>query len=337
MEEIGPTAWNRLSGGRPFQSYAWYVWGEKILSDCPPTYILLSRDDREIARAAFWLTRNEPLSVFPPMARALLGRLLQHRPLMICRSPLACTSGVILPESQLRRDALKTIADTALEIARNQHASLVLFDFETAQASQIEWPNGFRCISLNDPGTRLEIRWANFEEYLASLSKNQRKHYKRSVRNANDLGIRVARHSAVSDIPTALELVGKIDRRYGNSPDPWIRRVMEHLHLSGGTWLTAHLGDRLVGSELVLRDGNSHLHTGLGIQDDLPYVYFVLGYEGIRLAIEQGVQTLRWGSGAFEVKQRLGFQPETNDHFVFSGTGILTRWLCRLAAQFGSP
>jgi hypothetical protein len=61
IHEIDARLWNQLSGGRPFQSYDWYVFGEQVMSDCLPIYLLAYDGDTVIARASLWLTRNEPV------------------------------------------------------------------------------------------------------------------------------------------------------------------------------------------------------------------------------------------------------------------------------------
>jgi hypothetical protein len=51
---------------------------------------------------------------------------------------------------------------------------------------------------------------------------------------------------------------------------------------------------------------------------DVPYVYFMLVYESLQMAFERRVRLLRWGSGAYDVKQRLGFSLEDNGSLVFT-------------------
>ena len=52
IHEIDPKAWDHLSDGRPFQSYRWYAYGECVMRDCPPVYLLAYNGDELIARAA---------------------------------------------------------------------------------------------------------------------------------------------------------------------------------------------------------------------------------------------------------------------------------------------
>jgi len=56
-----------------------------------------------------------------------------------------------------------------------------------------------------------------------------------------------------------------------------------------------------------------------------------LGYEGIRLAIEKKKRLLRWGSGAYDLKRRLGFELENNNNALLAGRDFCTRLAIKLA------
>jgi len=97
-----------------------------------------------------------------------------------------------------------------------------------------------------------------------------------------------------------------------------------------GTWLEAHLGDRLVGCLLLLEDGKVQIARLPGLIDEVPYAYFMLLYEAIQEAFEHNIHTLRWGSGAYETKRRLGFELETNNNLVFTSVNPLLRFASRM-------
>ena len=42
IEEIGQEAWDHLDKDRPFASYRWHHFSEKVLADNTPIYIVLS-------------------------------------------------------------------------------------------------------------------------------------------------------------------------------------------------------------------------------------------------------------------------------------------------------
>ncbi len=332
VEAVGQAAWDRLSRDLPFTSFRWYRFGEAVMADCIPVYIILSWQDEVVARATFWVIRNEPLPIAPSLIRSAIQALLRKRPLLICRSPLANVSGLILPDPPLRQSALETLIGVAKEEARKNNASFLLFDYiKEEQIHWSGWPKEFSCLAIPDPGTRMEIIWSDFDQYLAHLSPKVRKHYRQYNREAEGLGIKITRHNDITDIEPALALIQSVERRHRSSPNPWARSILENAKQAGAIWLTARMDDRLIGCELILDDNETHMVTSLGMADDFPHIYFLLGYADIRYAIEKGVRFLRWGSGAFETKRRLGFELEHDNHTVLSGTSRLSQMISRLA------
>ncbi len=335
VQEIGQEAWDRLGGGRAFTSYRWYRFGEAVLSDDTPVYIILSHRGEAVARATFWLTRQEALStISSKIIRGLVQAVIRHWPLLVCRSPLSTTSGLILPDPPLREVALKTIAQVAQEQARRYRASFSIFDYlENHQAEGMAWPDPFVPTMAPDPGTRLAITWPDFESYVRDLSKQMRKSYKRHCRLADELGVVVTPSPRVATpLDEAMVLIRNVERRYNSPPEPWTRRVLEHAHMVDATWMTAEIDGRLVGCELILGDGNTRFLTALGLDYSVQYVYFRLGYADIYCAIEAGIQVLRAGSGAYDVKRRLGFELEYNNYLVFTMNNPAFRWLGRRLA-----
>ena len=120
VAEIGEEAWEHLSRGRPFTSYRWYRFGEKAMAYATPCYVILSHYGEPVARATFWLTPRELIPVRSRLIRWLVGALIRRWPLLICQSPLtssAATSGLTLPETPLREQALVTLAEVGRELA----------------------------------------------------------------------------------------------------------------------------------------------------------------------------------------------------------------------------
>ena len=331
IKEIDARAWDRLSGQLPFQSYNWYTFGERVLFDCLPVYLLVYEENNLVARASMWLIQNEPLPKMPRPVKWIIAALLKRWPLLICRSPLANTSGIIV-EDNLRREAiLATLTQAALEQARQRKASIVLFDFLT-ESEMKEWPLNFVKLKMPSAGTIMRNRWQSLEEFLADGNKKDRQHYKRTLRETDKLGIHLTQHKAVTDIDEALALIRNMENRYSSSHNPWMRAMLENIGMINGTWLEAHINQRLVGCGLILEDQNVQLTTGLGLADNIPYVYFLLIYASLEAAFTKRVDLLRWGSGAYEVKQRLGFELEQNNNSALFGTNQLTRLLTKMAA-----
>ncbi len=322
VHEMEAAIWDRIAGGQPFQSHRWYAYGEHVMADCLPVYLVAWLGDRAVGRATFFLIRNEPLPL-SPWLRGLLQLLLRRWPLLICRSPLSSTSGLILPEPPLRGPALETLLIETRRLARQYGASFVMFDFlEAAQLHWPEWPEDFAPITVPEPGTRMEIVWSSFEEYLDHLSPRARKHYRQHRRAAERKGVTITSQSKVTELEAALRLMRAVERRHRAAPNPWARRMLEEAWRVDALWLAARMDGRLVGCELILADGSTQIVTALGLEAGLPEVYFLLGYADIEYAIQKGMRTLRWGSGAYEAKRRLGFEKEENNHAMVWSRGM---------------
>lgn len=332
VAEIDPEAWDRLSQGRPFASYRWYRYGETVMADTLPVYVLVSQAGEPVARATFWLRTNEPLPISAGPIRTLVEALMARWPLLICQAPLADESGLILPDPPLRDEALARIAEVALEQAERHGASFVAFVYLGPEESRLAgWPVGFAAAELPEPGTCLSLAWPDFESYLRSLPRSARKNYRRNCNRAADQGVEVVSQPTVTDLDEAMRLIGNVEQRHGSPPYPWARAALEHAHMVEATWLAARVGGRLVGCGSVLGEGDARFLKFLGLDYGVSYAYFQLVYAGIRCAIEQGVRVLVGGAGAYETKQRLGFQLVDTNYVAFAGRGPvlgrLGRWL----------
>jgi len=329
IQAIEAQAWNRLSDARPFQSHRWYAFGERVMANCRPTYFLAYDGEELIARAAFWRVPNEPLPNLPPALHTLAASLLRRWPLFICRSPLANATGLILQDDAQRAQVLSALGEAAIAEAGRQGASVAVFDY-LEEHELHGWPSAFQTVTVSDAGTILENRWQSLDDFLASGNKKDRQHYKRTLREARRLGICVTKHTEVPEVEAALTLIRGVDARHNNMPNPWARALLQNLSLAGGTWLEARMGGRLVGGGLLFEDNGAQLTTALGLAANVPYAYFLLVYASLEVAFEKKVRWLRWGSGAYAFKQRLGFVLERNNHAMVAGIGTLTRLACKI-------
>lgn len=253
--------------------------------------------------------------------------------------PLADTSGLILPEEPSLQDAaLRTIAQVAQEQAQRHSVSFLIFDYlEEKETKYTGWPQSFAAITISDPGTYMPIIWKNFDSYVNQLSRKSRKHYRQNCRYAAELGIEITLQPEVADIDRAIALTRNVEKKHRSAPYPWTKSLLESAGMIDAIWVTAMVEDRLVGGELVMNDAGVYCVKALGLDYTVPYVYFILGYADIRYAIEKGARILRWGSGVYDTKRRLGFQLESNNYIVFTGGSPslqrLGHWIAQRAAD----
>jgi len=77
----------------------------------------------------------------------------------------------------------------------------------------------------------------------------------------------------------------------------------------------------------LLEDNGVMLAAALGLAEDVQYSYFSLVYGCLQQAIARRVKTLRLGSGAYDVKRRLGFALEANNHTAIAARSpVLNRF-----------
>jgi predicted N-acyltransferase len=319
-----------------FASYQWYRFGEVVLADDLPIYLILASAGEPVARATFWLKRRETLPISSRWLRRVVAEILGRWPLLACRSPLSSTSGLVFLKPSLRDVALKTIVRHARELAEQFRTSVLLFDY--LDRDDLDWPvwqNDFVTVPDLQPGTYLPLGWSDFESYLSHLDKKQRYNVRRNYRLVADEEIEIRAYRTVADVDSAMELHERVNARYGSPTDPWMRGVMEHAGMVDAVWLAAEKEGRLVGCELMLGDRGSWVVMGLGLDHSVKNVYFALGYEDIRCAIERGGRVLRWGAGTYEVKRRLGFKPESNSNIVFGSRWPALRRFGQLVAERG--
>jgi hypothetical protein len=325
IQEIDPAIWDGIVAGRGFQSHKWYSFGERAMADCPATYLIAWDGDKAIASAALFNVHNEPLPL-PKVARRFMASVLKRRPLLVCRSPLADTSAMLLPGEPERDEALVALTQAAQEQFKKQRCSFLVFDYLlTEQLKYPSWPPGYEPITVSEPGTYMPIEWESFEAYLDAGNKKDRQHYKKTLREAANNGIVLTKHTSVPDVNAALELVENVSIWHGSAPNPWTRGLLENFSMVDGTWLEIHRADKLVGCGAVVRDNRFQLATALGLEDDVPGGYFLLLYAALEDAFLHDVRLVRFGSGAYDVKRRLGFHLEDTNHAMISMAMLTSR------------
>lgn len=332
IQEIDPEIWDRVVAGRGFQSHRWYQFGERAMADSPPTYLLAWEGDKPVASAALFRVQNEPLPL-PAVARRFMASILKRRPLLVCRSPLADTSALLLPGEPLRDEALTVLAKAAREEFKRQRCSFLVFDFLLTEQLRYPWPPGFEPITVSEPGTYMPLEWESFDAYLKAINRKDREQYKNSLREVKENGLVLTKHKTVPDVETALTLIRNVSIWHGSAANPWMRGLLENFSMLDGTWLEIRKDEELVGCGAVVRDNRFQLTTALGLEDDVPSGYFLLLYTALQEAFEHNVRLVRFGSGAYDVKRRFGLHLEDTNHAMVTIAGIRSRPAAKLKSS----
>jgi predicted N-acyltransferase len=337
VAELGEDAWDALSGGRPLSSFRWYRFGEAVLRDCPPTYIVLSHSGEPVARAALWLKRREWVPITSQVVRSGAEHLLYRWPLLTCETPLVSLPGLILPDGPTRSAALETIARASQEFGKRARASFTLFGYVDQQDAQLGgWPKAYSPISYPDEETSLDITWPDFDSCIKHLAKSTRRNYRLHGLKADELGVVITTHPGVLDIDQATTLTHNVNTYHHLGHRPWTRAILENSGLVDSTWIAAHVKDRLVGCCSVIGDRGVLHATLLGLDYSFPesrYVYYQIMYAAVRCAIESGARVLYGGGGAYELKRRLGFTKLPDNYMMVAASTQWLRWLTRGAIR----
>jgi len=333
IQEISPEVWDKVAAGRGFQTHRWYSFGEHVMQDCPPTYLIAWDGDTPIASASLFKIKNEPLPL-PKVARDFMSSVLERRPLLVCRSPLADTSALILPGEPVRDDALAALSQAAQNEFKKQRCSFLVFDFLlTEQLNYASWPASFEPITVSEPGTYMPIIWDSFDGYLEERNNEDRQHYIDSIKKAKENGFILSKRKTVSDVDTAMKLIDNVSVWRGSAPNPWTRSMLENFSMIDGSWLEIHKEEKLVGCGAVLRDNKFQIATALGLEDDVPDGYFLLLHTALQDAFEHKVRLVRFGSGTYDIKHRMGFHLEDTNHAMISTASMMSRTMKRLSSE----
>ena len=333
ISDIDEMVWNSIGEDYPFSSYEWYGFGEAVLNYDSPIYILLFMNGVLVAKSTFWVRRNESLPISSRILRDLVKKVIAHRPLIPCQIPLGNDSGLIIPDQNIFSDALKLIVETAEQIADKNRASFIYFPYlEPWEARDTGWPRHFGTVNL-EPGSYLAIQWETFDQFLGQLGKSVRKDYRRHRNRANDAGIQVSFSGKLQDSHTAYKLIDNVNKKHNTEQPYWVNRLVTDAEMAGGKWINAKIGNRLVGCGLILGDRKDKVLTLLGLDYSVQYIYFQLIYGAIRYSIETGTRRLYGGGGAYQLKERLGFQIVSNSNVVFSARNPVFRRIGKLLAS----
>lgn len=164
--------------------------------------------------------------------------------------------------------------------------------------------------------TRLSVVWPDYESYLQdAMLARHRKQLKKYQDRAEKAGVRFRVTSDLKNHGAMIyRLIAEVADR--NRCEPLLSAkftTAAHLYLEPGdlVMVEAWKGDRMIGCTLNYREGRKMTMKSLGMDysqaGDLN-IYRLLITQGIRYAIQQGLQEVRCGCSQYEIKQRLGFR-----------------------------
>ncbi|HMM57150.1 MAG TPA: GNAT family N-acetyltransferase [Rudaea sp.] len=330
IEAFGREEWNRLfpdeledwsyyraveKSGLP--DFSWLYFGVRdeagLLRVAVPAFVTVYRLDTTLTgalkRFADWVTRHFPRLLRQKMLS--LGSPVSE----ICH--LGFAPGVPADEQQCLLGAILAKAES---FARENRVRMIAVKDATA-AQDALWAAAAKAHGLRRqpglPTAFLDVKFANIDEYLATLSKATRKDIRRKLKDAT--GLRVEWRTGIDGIE------GEVMRLYKSThanaqfsfeelTSEYFRNVLRGM-AGRANCATYWLGDKLVAFNLVLHDGKRLLDKFLGMDYTVARehnLYFYTWIENVRRCIDLKLALYQSGQGLHALKRRLGSRLSAN-------------------------
>ena len=332
IAQIAAAPWNGLvSRDEPQLRHDFLCAAEKSGVIRNPRYITIERNGELVAVAA---TSNLPVDLLTLAAPNLqsLAKKIRRGPLRNFLMLEAVACGPVITNCRpnlyispaltgaMRAEVCAALIEAIDDLPGGDLRVFFEHPLESADDLQNAFgENGYvRALSL--PGTRLEIRWPDFEAYTAGM----RKFYRRAVRHDQKAGAalefcieRDFGHLAPEVHRLYLNVLARANTGFEELTEAFFREMGA---CADARLVTARLKStgELIGVELLLlgESGMQDLYTGINYDYNEQYhLYFNLIYPGIALACEGGFKRLVTGQTSYKFKSRLGV--ETFELFVF--------------------
>ncbi len=328
--------WNELGEEIPFGGERWISFVRHLMPDLGLLPVLVYRDGQPISRFAATLSANPGVSIRQPLAQTLVTGAMKRFPLLTGYVPQMHYGGWNLPVGE-EVPILRSIAAELERQARKHHAPFVVFGY--LSPAQKDWMAqvGYPAIEM-DPATFLEVTWKTFEDYEDSLHGGDRKSFRQDNNRAKRMGVAVGVEEFCSEHEQRLiALFDEVNTKYDTPPVP--ARLLEfaaRLPKDECLLLVARIQGEIVGCGLVMMDRHMIAPMPIGVDQRFKNVYFQIMYAWIRYGIEHNARVICGGNGAYEVKQRLGFQTCPSYAAVTSPYKPLRYVINKLVARSGS-
>jgi hypothetical protein len=318
LAHLDSTAWSHLTRTSSVFMQAPFLRAleDALPANLSPRYALMYRGDEPIAALTLQLVRLEGRSaVKPSVPLSPLAQLVDERALVLGNLVGWGDTGLALgpgADPDLAwREALQ-LMDRLRRFERKDGIVAVSFVKDAGTHEPALRKHGYQ-LAPSGADMQLEVPWASFEAYLASLSANPRRAVKKTLQQVTDAGY-VVRSLSLEDLARH---EARLDALYGQV---WANADVRPLRLEGRFFveLKRRLGDdcALIGLE---KDGRLDAF-GVCLRSGETCVGYYLGYDKaveaplyLRLLISVLEQAIAWrssiasmGRTSEEPKSRLG-------------------------------
>jgi predicted N-acyltransferase len=323
IHDIDAGRWDALVGrDNVARSHAYLaaIEGSQV-HDCQYFYpVIFNLRNEIVAHACVYTITTDFAQLLPQPVQRVVRVVRRWWPRFLCARITECAAPLMVGHSLSIRDGedqarlLCKLADAASDIAHAQHSSIVVMrDFLEPECARLDGllAHGFRRVS-NRPLARIEVRWASYDEYLASMRARYRKDIKRRLDAAAQAGQAVV-----------------TEHDFGDDADTWARQARTvHANTKGfkreaptadyyanvagkladrSRMLAVTQAGRRIAHGLVLMDHTATIATFFGREPGQPgKEWFLLINEVIRLGIERRSRYIQLGLGSYDAKALVG-------------------------------
>lgn len=316
IEYIYQRDWEELVGRDIAEyDYRWYKVNEKFDKNLNPKYITVYKGNKLVGSAFISIQNKLDISIRKShLTFPLLGKISFFR----CSSPISNFSGFFFNKEEVLKIIMKKIE----EILKQNRA--VLSNFVIGQnniLSNFLESRGFYRIKCK-PNTFLDIKWKTFDEYLSSLPKSERHDIRKTINRSKKYGISIEYKKNFSSMSKKLcELYGNVagKHRERSMPENFFKVLDREMGDNTDLFLCKK-EDKVIAYGLSLNNTAvaSHKFLGLDYGHRKSQAYFLLYYEGIKKAINDGLKRIYFGSTTYRYKERIGCKRFENFQYIRS-------------------
>ena len=315
--DVAAAEWNGLAR-RGFHLHAWFLAAERCGWEA--RHVAVRGPNRLRAIIPAYLTGANSLNNLHdrwlgPLSRVMPFAGVSLRPVISVQSPFALVPDPLGDPAELPPVLIHRVLETLEARAEADGAKAVAWacvDDDNAVLLQVARERGYAVLYAG-ASARMPVRWASFEDYVASRSKSVRRTIKADLEAVRSAGLRT---SLLSDFRAAAPAMNALYReafRRRNGRETLVPKgFFDELSRCPSQGIQAQLtwsGERLVGTSVNL--GTRRLLEGtfsaFSPEHRAGPAYFNdLFYEPVRLACREGIEAIDLGATALYAKALRG-------------------------------
>jgi len=314
IEHIYQRDWEELVGRDIVEyDYRWYKVNEKFDKNLNPKYIVVYKGNNLVGSAFMSILNKLDISIgklhltFP-----LLGKISFFR----YSSPISNFSGIFFNKEEVLKQ--NRIVLSNFVIGQNN----ILSNFLES--------GGFYRIKCK-PNTFLDIKWKTFDKYLSSLPKSERHDIRKTINRSKKHGISIEYKKNFSSMSKKLcELYENVSGKHREMGMPEnFFKVLDREMGDNTDLFLCKKEEKVIAYGLSLNNTAvaSHKFLGLDYRYRKSQAYFLLYYEGIKKAINDGLKRIYFGSTTYRYKERIGCKRFENFQYIRSYFPGLNKFL----------